>query len=88
MGLRTSDDIFWLEILRATSDQYFSGKAFSYSAPRLLNRLPALLKKSDSIATFKSKLETFMFVRAFDSSNQSVNEGHRFNVCFHELEYV
>ena len=35
--------------------------------------------ESDSIATFKSKLKTFMFVRAFDLSDQRVNEGYKFS---------
>ena len=30
----------------------FCERAFSYIAPRILNRLPASLKESDSIATF------------------------------------
>ena len=49
--------------------------AFSNISPRLLNRLLASLKELDSIATFKSKLKTF--VRAFDLSDQSVNECYR-----------
>ena len=64
MGLRTSDDPFRLEVPRATSERCFFERAFSYIAPCLLNRLPASLKKLDSIATFKSKLKTFMFERA------------------------
>ena len=43
----------------------------------LLNRLPATLTELDSIATFKSKLETFMYARAFDLSDRGVNEGYR-----------
>ena len=77
MGMRTSDDPFQLEVPRATSEQCFSEKAFSYIAPCLLNRLPASLKELDYIATFKSKLKTLMFARAFDLSDRSVNEGYR-----------
>ena len=39
--------------------------------------LPASLKESDSIATFKSKLKTFMVARAFVLSDLSVNDGYR-----------
>ena len=39
--------------------------------------LPASSKESDSVATFRSKLKTFMFARAFDLTDQSVNEGYR-----------
>ena len=41
------------------------------------DREPVSLKESDSIATFKSKLKTFMFIRAFDLSDRSGNEGYR-----------
>ena len=77
MNLKISDDPFWLEVPKAKSGQCFSEKAFSYIAPRLLTRLPASLKKLDSITTFKSKLKTLMFVRAYDSSDRSVDEGYR-----------
>ena len=49
-------------------------RAFSYTAPRLPNRLPALLKELDSIATNKTKLKTFMFEKTFDLSDQSMNK--------------
>ena len=65
MGLRTSDDPSQLEVPKATSGKGSSEKAFSYIAPRLLNRLPASLKEMGSITTFKSKLKTFMFARTF-----------------------
>ena len=76
MDLRTSDDPFRLEVPRETSERCLSVRAFSYIAPHLLNRLPASLKELDSIATIKSKLKTFLFVRAFDLSDQSVNESY------------
>ena len=50
---------------------------FSYIAPCLLNRLPTSLKELDSIATNKSKLKIFMFERAFNLSDQSMNESYR-----------
>ena len=81
MGLRYSDDPFWLEVPRATSEQCFSERALLYIAPCLLNRLPGSLKESDCIATFKSKLKTCMFVRAFDLSDRSVSEGYKVVMC-------
>ena len=77
MSLRTSDDLYRPDEPRATSERHFSERAFSYIAPRLFNRLPASLKESDSVDLFKSKLKTFMFMRAFDLSDCSVNEGYR-----------
>ena len=64
-------------MLRATSERCFSERAYSYIAPSLLNTLLASLKEVGSIATFKSKLKTFIFVTAFDLSDRSVNEGYR-----------
>ena len=43
-------------------------------APHLLKRFSASLTELDSIATFKSKLKTFMFARVLDLS---VNDGYR-----------
>ena len=77
MVLRTSDDPFRLEVPRATCERCFYERAFSYIAPRLLNRFTTSLKELDSIAAFKSKLKTFTFVRAFDLSDRNVNEGYR-----------
>ena len=79
MSLRTSDDPFQLEALRATSDRCFSERAFSYTAPHLLNWLLISLSELDSIETFTSKLRTF------DLSDQNVNEGYRLFQCFQAL---
>ena len=68
--------IFSVGGMRVTSERCTSETAFSYIAPHFLIRLADSLKESDSIATFKSKLET-LFVQAFDLSNRSVNEGYR-----------
>ena len=43
-----------------------SRRAFYARAPAEWNRLPISLKNSDSIASFKSKLKTFLFKVAFD----------------------
>ena len=75
MGI--SDDPFRLEVPRATSEQCFSERLFSYIAPHFLNRLPPSLKELNSIATFKSELKTFMFARAFDLGDRSANEDYR-----------
>ena len=77
MGLRTSDDPYRLDEPRTTSERHFSERASSYIVPCLFNRLPVSLKESDSIDLFKSKLKTFMFTKAFDLSDRSLNEGYR-----------
>ena len=51
--------ILFHKVLRPTSERCFSEGSISYIAPRLLNRLPASMKESDPIVTFKFKLKTF-----------------------------
>ena len=50
-------------------------KRFS-TTDKTTRSLPASLKELDSIATFKSKLQTFMFARTFDLRDQSMNESY------------
>ena len=40
------------------------------------------LKELDSTATYKVKLKTFKFARAFDLDNEN------YSVCFHEFIHV
>ena len=77
MVLRTSDDPLRLLEPRAISERHFSNRAFSYIAPRLLNRLPASMKEIDSLDLFKSKLKSFLFARAYDLNDRSVNSEYR-----------
>jgi hypothetical protein len=44
----------------------YGDRAFSASAPRLWNSLPAELRKCDSEDAFKKGLKTFLFKQAFD----------------------
>ena len=41
------------------------GRAFSYVAPKLWNHLPTSVRDSDTLSTFKTRLKTFLFARAF-----------------------
>ena len=49
---------------------------FSYIAPRLYNKLPITFKLIDSLNTFKSHLEAFLFSRAYDQSGLTVQEDY------------
>ncbi|XP_068609656.1 uncharacterized protein, partial [Brachionichthys hirsutus] len=42
------------------------GRAFSYQAPLLWNRLPVLVRETDTISMFKSRLKTFLFNKAYN----------------------
>ena len=77
VDLRSSDDPFRLVEPRAVSERHFAERSFSYVAPRLLNRLPVSLKELDSLQAFKSRLKSFLFAKAFDIQDQSLNEEYR-----------
>ena len=41
------------------------GRAFSYQAPLLWNQLPVSVREVDTVSTFKSRLKTFLFDKAY-----------------------
>ena len=41
------------------------GRAFSYRAPLLWNKLPISIKEADTVATFKIRLKTFLFSQIY-----------------------
>ena len=43
----------------------FGGRAFCYQAPLLWNQLPIWVKEADTTSTFKTKLQTFVFSKAY-----------------------
>jgi len=45
--------------------QTYGGRAFSVYAPRIWNKLPLSLRNCDKLDTFKSKLKTHLFTKAF-----------------------
>ena len=52
--------------------------ALSYIAPRLYNKLPITIKLIDTLNTFKSHLKAFLFSRAYDLSDLTVQEDYAF----------
>ena len=48
-------------------------RCFEYCAPRLFNQLPQELQSESSILSFKRKLKTYFFTRAYDMSSRSIN---------------
>ena len=50
---------------RAVEERGFANHSFSYSAPRLYNKLPITVKLIDSLNTFKSHLKAFLFSCAY-----------------------
>uniref|UniRef100_A0AAQ6IH18 Reverse transcriptase domain-containing protein n=1 Tax=Anabas testudineus TaxID=64144 RepID=A0AAQ6IH18_ANATE len=41
------------------------GRAFSYQAPLLWNQLPVQVREADTVSTFKTRLKTFLFYKAY-----------------------
>ena len=43
----------------------YVGRTFSTAAPQLWNTIPEYIKNAESVATLKTKLETFLFKEYF-----------------------
>ena len=43
----------------------YGGRAFSHAGPKLWNALPLDIRESTNLETFKRKLKTHMFTRAY-----------------------
>ena len=54
-------------VVRRTRLRTVGDRAFSAAAPRLWNSLPADVVASQSLATFKERLKTFLFAQSFDN---------------------
>ena len=55
-------------LLRVPSYKFktYGSRSFSYMAPHLWNELPDSIRHSPSLATFKSRLKTYLFNEAFN----------------------
>ena len=62
-SLRSSSDV----LLRIPRSRLVScgDRTFSYCAPRLWNNLPCEIRQSESLATFKSSLKTYLYKDAY-----------------------
>ena len=52
-------------------------RCFEYSAPRLYNSLPHNVTSQSSVHSFKNKLKTYLFQKAYNLENQSLNPSYR-----------
>ena len=64
-NLRRNNNGVLLRHLPAYSKKTFDVRSFSSAAPKLLNNLPFEIRCSNSIVSFKSRLKTFLFKKAF-----------------------
>ncbi|XP_075334697.1 uncharacterized protein LOC142396039 [Odontesthes bonariensis] len=53
-----------LEVPRVSKSR-MGGRAFSYQAPLLWNKLPVNVRDADTLSTFKTRLKTFLFYKAY-----------------------
>ena len=76
LDLRSADDPYYLHEPRAIGERGLANRSFSYTAPRLYNKLPVTIKLTDSLNSFKSLLKAFLFSRAYDFSGRTVRENY------------
>ena len=77
MHLRSSDDPFLLHVPRLGNLSSFGSRSFSYIAPKLYNELPISIKSTSNINKFKKELKTFLFQKAYDSSNKQMTHDYK-----------
>uniref|UniRef100_A0A8P4G3Q0 Reverse transcriptase domain-containing protein n=1 Tax=Dicentrarchus labrax TaxID=13489 RepID=A0A8P4G3Q0_DICLA len=54
-----------LLVVPIVSKSRTGARAFSYQAPLLWNQLPVVVREADTLSTFKSRLKTFLFDKAY-----------------------
>ena len=74
LTLRNDDNPYHLHEPRAVDKRAFAERSFVYTAPWLYNGLPATVKQQASVQSFKIHLKTFLFLRAYNSDTNTINE--------------
>ena len=64
-NLRSSSDSTLLSYLNIKPKATLGERAFLFAAPKLWNAVPRVIRESISIDTFKRKLKTHVFKKAF-----------------------
>ena len=77
LTLRSDDDPYRLHEPRAVDERAFVERSFACTAPRLYNRLPATVKQQASVQSFKIYLKTFLFMQAYNSDGNTINEVYK-----------
>ena len=77
LTLRSDDNPYRLHEPRALDERAFAERSFVYSAPRLYNGLPATVKQQASVQSFKIHLKTVLFLRAYNSDTNTINEVYK-----------
>ena len=74
MSLRSDSDPYRLCEPRAVGERSFADRSFSFTAPRLYNRLPPEIKQLETIDSFKKQLKTYLFMRAYHVDDGCMSE--------------
>jgi len=54
-----------IHLIEPTAETVMGERAFQRCAPRLWNNIPATVKGSTSLESFKNKLKTYLFEKAY-----------------------
>ena len=54
----------------------YGARSFRYNAPRLYNNLPVDIKKLDNVETFKKKLKTHFFRKAYNLTEKTLTDAY------------
>ena len=77
LTLRSDGDPYRLHEPRTVGERAFAERPFVYTAPRLHNGLPAIVKKQALVQSFKIQLRTFLFSRAYNSNTNTIDEVYK-----------
>ncbi|KAK0136277.1 hypothetical protein N1851_027827 [Merluccius polli] len=62
-----------LLVVPIVSKSRTGARAFSYQAPLQWNQLPVVVREADTLSTFKSRLKTFLFDKAYSAIQIKLN---------------
>ena len=83
-NLRSSNDSTLLSYPNIKPKATLCERAFVFTAPgKLWNALPRLIRESTSIDTFKRKLKTHLFEKAFLANRLFLNFSHKFFILYY-----
>ena len=81
MSLRSDSDPHRLCEPRAVGECSFADLSFSYTAPRLYNRLPPDVKQLETVDSFKKHLKTYLFARTYHVDDGRMSDEYLFSYC-------
>ena len=68
VAVRHSND--WHRLFEPRTIRSSGERSFQYSAPRLYNKLPVVIKHSENINQFRKRLKTYLFGESYDMNQK------------------